>query len=87
MDDMPRDFGFRYIAWLAWSNAITVLGTLQAIVSLLVMGDKSLFTDNQFHELLFANAVLTIIVAQLKKNNPPGPPPTKAPLPEQEKLP
>jgi hypothetical protein len=75
---MPRDFGWRYVAWLAWSNAISILATLQAIFAAITL-DPTLVSHQAFHVISIANLVLLVVIAQLKKNNPPSPPPTKQP--------
>jgi len=78
---MPRDFGWRYIGWLAWSNSITILSALQGIFAsvLLVAEDPQhpLLSHDAFRLVILGNAILTGLVAQIKRNNPPGPPPTK----------
>lgn len=80
-DPMPRDFGLRWIMWMAWSNAVTILAILQGIfASLLLVGDdpnNPLFSHNAFRYIMLGNAILTGLVAQLKKNHPPPPPPTQ----------
>ena len=78
MNDMPRDFGWRYVAWLAWSNAISVLGTIQAVLAVIVLDPDIALDHVLFHRISLANAIAVVLVAQLKKNNPPGPPPTKS---------
>jgi hypothetical protein len=81
-DPVPRDFGWRYIAWMAWCNAITILAVLQgALASVLLAVDDSaknpLLTHNEFRLVILGNAVLTGLIAQVKRNKPPGPPPVK----------
>ena len=71
---MPRDFGWRWIAWIAWCNAISILSTSQAIFAALAL-DSDSFSPHAIRGYMIANAVLTVIVSQIKKNRPPGPPP------------
>ena len=75
-DPVPAYFSIRYIIWLAWSNSITGLMTLQAIFATLTL-DPQLLSHSASHYVLIGNAVLCAVVAQVKRNNPPGPPPTK----------
>jgi hypothetical protein len=75
-DPVPAYFSWRYIFWLLWANAITVLNTIQAVVATLTL-DPTLIPHDTLHYLLIANCILCVVVAQLKKNNPPGPPPMK----------
>ncbi len=81
-DPIPRDFGWRYILWMIWSNAITILAALQGIfVSVLLVSDdptNPMLPHYVVRWIVLGNAVLTGVVAQLKRNSPPGPPPVKA---------
>ena len=81
-DAMPRDFGWRYIGWLAWTNAITILSVIQgAFASALLVVDADpahpMVPIKVVQIIVIGNAVLTGIVAQIKRNNPPPPPPMK----------
>ena len=85
-DPVPAYFTWRYLLWLCWTNAITLLATLQGLFSILLLEageDPSFLTHTQIRWIYFANAALLFIVAQAKKQNPPGPPPMKAPLTQQ----
>lgn len=62
--------------WLLWSNLITLLATIQAALAGLMIS-ANVFTHTQFRVIVIANAVLTAVIAQIKRNNPPGPPPEK----------
>lgn len=73
---MPRDFGVRYILWMAWCNAITILSVLQGIFATLALAGD-MFSHNTVRIYMVANAILSAVVAQIKRNKPPGPPPTK----------
>ena len=75
---MPLNFGLRYVLWIAWSNALTILMTLQAVFTMVTL-DPTLVDHAVAHYCLVASCVLGIVIAQLKRNNPPGPPPTKSP--------
>ena len=79
---VPSYFGPRYIVWLAWTNAVTILAVIQGIVATLMMGPDdgpdALFTHSQFRYISIANAVLTVIIAQIKRSGPPPSPPTRA---------
>ena len=74
--EVPRDFGWRFVLWAAWTNAITILATFQGVVAALMV-DKEIFTHDTFRYLVIGNAVLTATIAQIKANKPPGPPPLK----------
>ena len=80
MPPMPRDFGWRYVWWFLWCNAITLLATAQGcFAALALMSD--MFSHTTIRIYMAANAVLSILIAQIKKNNPPPPAPLKiAPL-------
>jgi hypothetical protein len=72
---MPRSFGWRYILWLAWSNALTILLSIQAIFLQLTIDSE--IPRVWTHHLLTAADVLGIVAAQIKRNVPPGPPPRR----------
>lgn len=74
---MPRDFGWRYILWLIWCNALSILGTAQAILAMVAL-DPTLVAAKTYHWVTLGNAILVVVIAQWKKNAPPGPPPLKA---------
>jgi hypothetical protein len=76
MTEIPRDFGWRYVLWLTWSNAITILAVIQGVLSALMV-TQGIFDHTTFQYLAIGNAILTAIVAQVKRNKPPGPPPRK----------
>jgi len=73
----PPDFGIRYVFWMLWCNSITILMIIQGIFATITL-DPTLVPHNVFHYILLGNAILCAIVAQVKKNNPPPAPPTKA---------
>jgi hypothetical protein len=80
---MPRDFGLRYIAWFLWSHAITGLSILQAVFASVLLaadGDPNhpLLPHEAVRWIVLGNAILTGVIAAVKRNNPPGPPPTKS---------
>jgi hypothetical protein len=75
-DEIPRDFGWRYILWMCWSNIITIMASAQGIVAMLML-DQEIFSHTTFRYIVLGNAILTAVVAQIKRNNPPSPPPTK----------
>ena len=79
-DPVPTYFNLRYVLWFLWSNAITELMIVQVAVTAITL-DPTIVSHNMFHYALIANAVLAAVVAQVKKNNPPSPPPTKGPTP------
>lgn len=72
---MPADFGPKWVAWQIWDNAISILMVLQGIASAVTL-DPTLVPHNYFHWALIANAVLALIVAQVKRQQakPPEPP-------------
>jgi hypothetical protein len=78
-DPVPAYFSFRYIAWFIWTNLITGLALIQAVLAGLMM-DQELFSHQTFRGIVLGNAILTIVIAQVKRNTPPGPAPTKTPL-------
>jgi hypothetical protein len=75
---MPTNFGFRYIAWAVWANLITILAVLQGVLATLML-DQDIFSHETFRYIVLGNALLTALVAQIKRNSPPSPPPTKGP--------
>lgn len=83
---MPRDFGFRYIAWVMWCNAITGLQVIQTVTATVLLASDPtdphpLIPHMVLKSIVLANAVLSAVIAVVKRNFPPGPPPTKAPQP------
>jgi len=77
-DPVPHYFSFRYVVWFLWSNAITGLAILQGVLAGLML-DQELFSHQTFRYIVLGNAILTATVAQVKRNNPPSPPPMKGP--------
>ncbi len=73
---VPSNFGPRYVAWWLWCNAITILQSAQGVFAGLALA-SDMFSHNTVRVYMVTNAVLSIIIAQVKKNNPPSPPPTK----------
>lgn len=78
-DDIPKDFGWRYILWntwlgftvvlgFVWRNAITILSTASAVFTGITLDpSQTLVSHEAFHEILLCNFVLTIILAQIKR--------------------
>ena len=64
---IPANFGIKYIAWVIWANAVTVLMLMQGVFAALTL-DPTLVSHDTFHWLLIANAVLCAILAQIKRN-------------------
>ena len=75
-DPVPAYFSWRYIIWLSWSNAVTILGTIQAIFQAITI-DQTLVDHTTAHIISIINLAIMVIIAQMKKNNPPGDPPMK----------
>lgn len=75
-DPVPRDFGWRYVAWFAWDNAVSILSTMQAVFQAVTL-DPTLVSHNTVHWLSIGNLVLIVLIAQIKKNSPHSPPPLK----------
>jgi hypothetical protein len=75
-DPVPAYFTWRYILWLTWSNAVTILATVQIFFQAITL-DPTLVDRTTAHWVAIANLALMAIISQVKKNNPPGPPPTK----------
>ena len=84
-DPMPRDFGWRYVAWFLWCNIITILSALQGVFAAVLLaagedaGRDPMIPHTWFRWIVLGNAILTGAVAQVKRNKPPSPPPTKVP--------
>lgn len=76
-DPVPRDWGWRYITWLIWCNAITILAVAQGVFATLALA-SDMFSHTTIRVYMVANAILSALIAQIKRNNPPSPPPTKA---------
>ena len=77
-EPMPRDFGVRYVLWFAWCNAISILSIIQgSFAAAALMTD--LFSHTTIRVYMVCNAVLSLIIAQVKRNSPPPPPPLKQP--------
>src|SRR5271169_4460209 len=65
----PSYFGWRYIWWIIWSKAITILMIVQAAFTTLTL-DPTLVPHNVFHWLLIANAMMVAVLAQIKREVP-----------------
>jgi hypothetical protein len=74
-DPVPAYFSFRYVVWLGWSNAITILATLQAVFATITL-DPTLMSPTAFHWCSIANLIFIVVVAQIKRNTAPSLPPT-----------
>jgi hypothetical protein len=75
-DPVPAYFSFRYVLWLAWTNAITILMMAQAaLTTLTVSGD--IFAPTTERKILLAVAILGTVLAQIKRNGPPPMKPAK----------
>ena len=75
---IPSNWGWRYLTWFIWCNAISILGTLQAVFTAITL-DPTLVSHTAFHVISICNLVALVIIAQVKKNYPPSAPPTKGP--------
>ena len=72
---MPRDFGWRYIGWLCWSNKLSLLFLAQsAILEWTADADLPKAT---FHHWMAAANIIGIILAQISRMQGVVPPPTK----------
>ena len=84
---VPTWFGvryvFRYIMWIIYTNPVTILSSLQALFQALTLND-TMFSKQVDHGIAIAALILTIFVAQVKKNSPPlaAPVNPKGPMPE-----
>ena len=79
-DPVPKYFSMRYIWWVIYSNAITILATIQLIFQGLTL-DPTMLDHKTVHWVDIFNMVLMIIVAQAKKNDPSPPSPRAAETP------
>jgi hypothetical protein len=88
---IPTNFGFRYVLWVAWwnlyrgtgltltfiwANAITILSIVSAIFAAMTL-DPTIVDHETFHYILIGQMVLTAILAQIKRQPSPPPPPSK----------
>jgi hypothetical protein len=84
---VPSNFGVRYVLWAAWwlfwSNAVSLLQTLQ-LIAVYLEGDPTDPASHPFvsrtalHWITLANGVLSIVLLQIKRKKPDlVPPPTK----------
>ena len=73
-DPMPKDFGLKWVLWMAWSNAITILAVIQgAFASILLLSDDgpdAMITHAQFRSAALINAVLVGILARIDRKRP-----------------
>ena len=72
MENIPANFGVKYILWAIWSNAITILMIAQTIFTTITL-DPTLVSHNAAHWILICNAIAAAVLAQIKRNNPPTP--------------
>ena len=73
---MPRDFGLRYMIWIAWTNKLTILMALQALFTAVTL-DPTLVNHQVAHWCLIVANVLGIVGAQYSRRNPIPPPPVQ----------
>lgn len=73
-ENIPPNFGWRYILWAIWSNAITILMIAQTIFATITL-DPTLVSHDAAHWILIGNAITAAVLAQIKRNNPPIPAP------------
>lgn len=74
---MPRDWGWRYLWWVAWTNMLTIICTIQLGFIYLTADNTLDLSDKSSHRLLAVANLLGIVVAQIKRHNPPKDPPRK----------
>ena len=79
---IPKDFGWRYILWniwcgwvfavkWLWAKAITIMMIVQAVFSVLTLDPaQTLISHEAFHWCSIGNAVLCIVLAQIKRDTP-----------------
>lgn len=75
---VPAGFGWRYVGWAIWTNAITILSIIQGVFATLALA-SDMFSHTTVRIYMVSNAVLSAVIAQIKRNKPPSPPPTKGP--------
>ena len=78
-DPVPSYFGLRYIVWLIWTNLVTIIAIVQGTFAVLALSSEDMFSHTTVRWFMVASAVLSAVIAQIKKNVPPSPPPTKGP--------
>jgi hypothetical protein len=66
----PAGFGWKWVFWWIWKNAITVLMVVQFAVSAVTL-DPTVLPPTVFHWTLIVNSVLCFILAQIKRDHPP----------------
>lgn len=74
---MPRDYGWRWFAWLCWTNKLSILFTAQSVF-LYLTADADL-PKAVTHYCLAAANILGLVLAQVSRKQGLPPPPTKAP--------
>jgi hypothetical protein len=77
-DPVPKWFTMRYVAWLIFTNPISILATLQAIFQALTL-DPSMVSHTTVHVISICNLVLIVVIAQIRKGKSSPPPPSKGP--------
>lgn len=81
-DQIPKDFGVRYVLWYTWlgllvvgkfiwRNAITILSTVSGVFTAITLNDNQTLVSHQaFHSILLANFVLTTILSRIDRRGP-----------------
>ena len=69
MPQMPKDFSFRYVLWFVWCNMVSALAMAQGVLAALTL-DPTLMSHDVFHWISLANAVLILVLAQIKRTGP-----------------
>jgi hypothetical protein len=72
---MPKDFGIKWIVWLMYTNAVSIIMTLQ-LIFLYLSADNSI-PQQYVHWCLGVANILGIVVAQIKNRFPVPPRPLR----------
>ena len=85
MPQMPKEFSFKYVMWVLWCNAVTVLVTIQGVLAAITL-DPTLMSHVIFHWVSIGNALLVIVLAQIERRGPKVEDQDSAPLVQQPEM-
>lgn len=68
-DQIPKNFGCKYVAWFFWSHAVSILSIVQGVFATLSLA-TDMFSHNVVRGYMVANAITCAILANIDRRKP-----------------